>query len=505
MGAENRVKDPNSEKSQKSEKQNKEIQKQAIGKISQSKKEASTEKSKDDIIDIEMSYLNSLVKFLSLHGIRKSKAAVREAVETRHSGFAPKEALEAVSKLGFKCSYGNIKLDKFKDKFYPVLAFKLSGEAFLILGPSNNKDFDFLVYNFYNDGKAIEISASELSKEYSGYSIITKKMTAEEVKEQTGHWFFSSFRSSKWLYIQVGIAAMVSNFLSLATSIFTMTVYDRIIPNAAIESLVAMSIGVIIAVGFDFIIKSLRGKFIDIASKKADLEISGKLYDKILGLSQKTKPKKTGALANTVREFENLREFFNSSTLVVLIDLPFVFFFIYVIYLLAGPMAYVSLVAVPTVIIVGLGIQPLLSRITKGSVESGMNKQAVLVETLNGLETISATGSGKLMKQRYSEALVGQSETTNKIRGLSMFVVNFAASVQQFAQVGSVFVGVFLIIDGTISQGALIATIILSSRAMAPLGLLAQTLSRMNGALAAYRNLNDLMTNMSPLATWRHQ
>ena len=154
--------------------------------------------------------------------------------------------------------------------------------------------------------------------------------------------------------------------------------------------------------------------------------------------------------------------------MVVLIDLPFVFFFIYVIYLIAGPIAYVPLLAVPLVILVGLGVQPFLSRITRGTVESGMNKQAVLVETLNGLETVNATGSGKLMRKRYEEALNDQADSGNKIRTLSMLVINFAASVQQYAQVAAIFFGVYLVVDGQITQGALIGAVILGGRTMAP-------------------------------------
>ena len=248
------------------------------------------------------------------------------------------------------------------------------------------------------------------------------------------------------------IASMVSNFLSLTVAVFTMTVYDRIIPNAAFESLIALSIGVVIALGFDFLIKSLRAKFIDIASKKADLEISKRLFERILCLTPSEQKQRSGAMAGTVREFETLRDFFNSSTLVVLIDLPFVFFFIYVISLIAGPLAYIPLAAVPLVIIVGLGIQPFLAKITKGTVESGMNKQAVLVETLNGLETVNATGSGRLMRKRYEEALIDQSESGNKIRALSMFIINFAGSVQQYAQVASIFFGVYSLLKDNYSR-----------------------------------------------------
>ena len=439
------------------------------------------------------------------HGVRKSGASVRDSVEMPHDKFTPKEAVSALSALGFKSSFGQLAAKNINANLLPAIALMKNGDAILVKEIHDNGSLT--VVNPRNRNQGIETSPDEFKSAYSGYLILAKELSRREKDERGGHWFFSAFRKSKWLYVQVMIAAMVSNFLSLTTSLFTMTVYDRIIPNGAFESLIALSIGVVIALGFDFLIKSLRAKFIDTASKRADLEISRKLFDRILTLSPAEQRQKTGAMAGTIREFETLREFFNSSTLVILIDLPFVFFFIYVIYLIAGPLAYVPLAAVPLVIIVGLGIQPFLARITKGSVESGMNKQAVLVETLNGLETVTATGSGKLMRKRYEDALNNQSDSGNKIRALSMFIINFAASVQQYAQVAAIFFGVYLIVEGTITQGALIGAVILGGRTMSPLSQLANTLSRANGALTAYRNLSTLigqkydnLSAMSPIS-----
>lgn len=446
---------------------------------------------KERIEPDERSLLAAVRVILREHGVRKSMAAIRDAVEMPHEVFAPKQAVSALSALGFKASFGSLSVTKLNSEFFPAIAFLKGGEA-VVLKEAADEDEILVVYPQDRNRTAV-MSLAEFKADYSGYMILAKELNRREKEERSGHWFFSSFRKSKWLYVQVMIAAMVSNFLSLTTSLFTMTVYDRIIPNGAFESLIALSIGVVIALAFDFLIKSLRAKFIDTASKRADLEISRRLFDRILTLSPSEQRQKTGAMAGTIREFETLREFFNSSTLVILIDLPFVFFFIYVIYLIAGPLAYVFLVAVPTVIIVGLGIQPFLARITKGSVESGMNKQAVLVETLNGLETVTATGSGKLMRKRYEEALNNQSDSGNKIRALSMFIVNFAASVQQYTQVAAIFFGVYLIVEGTISQGALIGAVILGGRTMGPLSQLANTLSRVNGALTAYRNLAKLI------------
>ena len=438
------------------------------------------------------------------YGIRKSGAAIRDAIEIPHTKIGPKEAVNALSNLGFKASFGSLNINTLTEEFFPLIAFKKNGEAVLITSPANDGQ---IALSEPISRKKTELPLSEFNSGYSSYFIIVKELNDREKEERSGHWFFSAFRKSKWIYVQVMIAAMVSNFLSLTTALFTMTVYDRVIPNGAFESLIALSIGVVIALGFDFLIRSLRARFIDTASKRADLEISRRLFERILTLTPNEQRQKTGAMAGTIREFETLREFFNSSTLVILIDLPFVFFFIYIISLIAGPVSYVFLTAVPLVIIVGLGIQPFLARITKGSVESGMNKQAVLVETLNGLETVNATGSGKLMRKRYEDALNSQADSGNRIRSLSMFIVNFASSIQQYAQVAAIFFGVYLIVEGEISQGALIGAVILGGRTMGPLSQLASTLARVNNALTAYRNLSKLIgkkfsniSNLSPIS-----
>jgi len=474
---------------------------QTLGKIDPVKVEVNQDIVEDEVVQVEDKNIEAETSEKSLilavrvllreHGVRKSAAAIRDAVEMPHDVFAPRQAVSAMSSLGFKASFGNLSLASMTSDFYPAIAFLKDGNSVIIKEADEEEE---IIVIYPNDRNRKElISKDKFGSQFSGYVIIAKELNRREKEERSGHWFFSAFRKSKWIYVQVMIAAMVSNFLSLTTSLFTMTVYDRIIPNGAFESLIALSIGVVIALGFDFLIKSLRARFIDTASKRADLEISRRLFDRILTLTPVEQRQKTGAMAGTIREFETLREFFNSSTLVILIDLPFVFFFIYVIYLIAGPLAYVPLIAVPLVIIVGLGIQPFLARITKGSVESGMNKQAVLVETLNGLETVNATGSGRLMRKRYEDALNDQSDSGNKIRALSMFIVNFAASVQQYAQVAAIFFGVYLIVEGTITQGALIGAVILGGRTMSPLSQLANTLSRANGALTAYRNLSKLI------------
>ena len=336
-----------------------------------------------------------------------------------------------------------------------------------------------------------DITLRNLGKYINGYFIFAKKVPS--LKKGKNDWFWGSLSKSKFLYFQVIIAATLTNFLGLSSSIFIMVVYDRVVPNEAIESLIALTIGVLIAMSFEFIIKTLRAQFVDRASKKADQRMSRLIFDKILNMRLDTGSKKSGALASVVREFDTLREFFTSATLIAVVDLPFVFFFIYIISLIAGPLALVPLVAVPLVILSGLIVQPFLAKLAAGSMQTNMSKQSVLVETLNGLETVQATGCGQLMRQRFTEASNAQSDFSLKSKMYSQFAINSAASIQQLAQVATIFFGVFLIQDGTITMGAMIAAVILGGRTLSPLSQLASAMSRANSARQAHRSLSELM------------
>ncbi len=463
-------------------------------KVSEEELKADARATADDKAEtarIEKTVVNAVVALLRAHSDRKSAGVVRDSVDTPYESFGHREALASLSNLGYRTSFGAMPIGQIKDEFLPVIAFRTDGSAMVVTSLSPEDGVGLI--DLEKPKKRETIGYDAFSEQYSGYLILAKPLSEQERERQGGHWFWGAFKQSRWLYTQVLIAAAVSNFLALSTAIFTMVVYDRIIPNEAIESLIALAIGVGVALAFDFVIKTLRARFIDNAAKRADAAISRRLFDRILNLSPEEQTRKTGAMAGIVREFETLRDFATSSTVVILVDLPFVFFFIWVISLIAGPIAIVPLIAVPLVIIVGFGIQPFLMRITKNAMESGISKQAVLVETLSGLETVNATGSGRLMRKRYEDAQHEQSDLGLRTRMLSQFAINFAASVQQYSQIALIFYGVFLVRDGIITTGALIAAVILCGRTLAPLGQLANAMSRINSARSAYRALDELL------------
>ena len=472
------------------------VQLEGLGGLGQSEPETE--------INLETSLILAVQHVLALSGVAFSPGAVRDLSEVNSESFDPRSAVAALNHVGFEASYGDMNLKKLRGTHCPAIGFLKNGQAVVICAVDDGGIVQWRQFREEDQFVEERITRTDLVARLEPYLILARPVHAASKTKGKNDWFWGSLLQGRWLYGQVIVAAAVTNFLGLSTSLFIMVVYDRIVPNEAIESLIALTIGVLIALGFEFVIKTLRAQFVDRAGKRSDARMSRLIFDRLLSMRLDNKSQKSGAMASIVREFDSLREFFTSATLVAVVDLPFIFLFIWVISLIAGPLALVPLIAVPIVIMSGLVIQPFLARIAESSMKSNMSKQSVLVETLNGLETVQATGSGRLMRRRFEEAANAQSDLGLKNRMLSNFAINSAASVQQLAQIATIFFGVFLIQDGTISMGAMIAAVILGGKTLAPLSQLASAMTRANGARQAYRSLSAVMNDNSDQKTHTH-
>ncbi len=474
-----------------------------ISKISDSGKKNKVEENLENTIEEnknvsiapseELSLLNSLQIFLRFHGIERSHASIRDMADISDGPYNFKDAVSSLENMEFSANVGKLSARRISSDHCPLIIEMKDGKTFVLTEVDPKKKYT--VYDEKEEDNYKSYSYKDFKKNFGGGALLAKsrRQQRDDKTEKKIDWFWGSLRQSKWTYSQVILAAAVSNFLGLSTSLFIMVVYDRVVPNQAVESLIALTIGVVIALGFDFLIKTIRANFIDRAGKRADLRMSKLIFNQLMSMNLASKSERSGALASTVREFESLRDFFTSATLVAIVDLPFIFLFIYIISLIGGPLAIIPLACVPLVLIMGLLVQPFLARLSLAGMQTGMSKQGVLVETLNGLETIKATGSAGLMRKRFEEATNSQSDLGFKTRTISQFAINSSASVQQFAQVGLIFYGVFLIQDGIVTMGALIAVVILAGRTLAPLTQLANALTRVNQARTAYRTINSLM------------
>lgn len=306
-------------------------------------------------------------------------------------------------------------------------------------------------------------------------------------------WLVEPLAENWWSYLQVIVAAVVTNVLGLAISFFSMVVYDRVLPNSAIESLIALAVGVAIAIGFDFTVKTLRSSFIDGAGARVDVRIGERLFDQILGMRLKARRESVGSLAGVMRELESLRDVLTSATLAAAVDLPFVLFFLLVIWFVGGPLVIVPAVAVPFVIVVGLFVQPVLKESSASSLAEGRNKQGVLVETIGALELVKASGASRMMRRRWRESVVHHSHVSTQGRLVSQVAINATMLAQQISQVAIVVYGAFLASKGEVSMGAIIASSMLGGRALAPLGQIASVLTRLNQAVSSFKALDAIM------------
>lgn len=422
-------------------------------------------------------------------------AALQSAQSGAQGGVTIRDVMTAAERAGIQAGFGRRALEAFDSTLTPAILILDEDRAVVL--EAVMPDGRMAVYDPALGQGMGEIARDRLAEVYTGYALLLRAEHRDDIaltaSGRQGHWFWSTLAENRWAYSQVLLAAILANFLSLSTSLFIMVVYDRVLPNEAIESLIALTVGVGIALIFDFLIKTLRAGFIDRAGQRADMVMGRRIFDQILDLQMRARKGSTGALASTLREFETLRDFFTSATLVAVVDLPFILLFIGVIYLIAGPLAIVPALAVPFVLLVGIGVQPILSRLAEKAFADGQSKQGVLVETLSGLETIKAAGAQRRMRARWEDSIARQSDHGLKSRAVSQFAINATAFAQQGAQVMIVFYGVFLITAGQTSMGALIAAVILTGRTLAPLAQLAQTLTRFNQARTSYRSLDALM------------
>jgi ATP-binding cassette subfamily C protein LapB len=340
---------------------------------------------------------------------------------------------------------------------------------------------------------------SELAQHYTGYAIFTKPSyrfdtrADEHAPTATQHWFWDVIRTSWPVYSEVILASLLINLFALASPLFIRNVYDRVIPNKALDTLWVLVIGVLIAFIFDFTLRNVRAYFIDTIGKSIDIKLSRTIFERLLGMEMASRPKSVGSLAHSVQAFDGFREFVTSATISTLVDLPFVIIFLAAIGLLAGNLVMVPLIAIPIVLFISLAIQLPLSRLINDAFKHAAEKQAILIESLACAETIKAMRAESPMQRRFEAMSKASAAVTGKTKLLANLASNFALFAQTVASVLVVIVGVYKITDGDITMGALLACTILSARALSPITQIAALINRYQQAKAGLTAVNHMM------------
>ena len=352
-----------------------------------------------------------------------------------------------------------------------------------------------------------EMSSSEnwvdidvLKEEYIGYCFYLKKEFISEDRTKTylidkekSHWFWGTLRRSSDIYRDVIIASIVINLFVLASPLFTMNVYDRVVPNNATDTLWVLAIGIVVIYIIDMFLKLTRAYFLEIAGKKSDVIMSSLIFEKVLDLQMASRPKSIGSFANNLKEFDSIRSFFTSSTIAALVDLPFTIIFLAVIYFIAGNMVFIPILISMIIIIYMLFVKGPLQKSIESTYEASAIKNGILIETLSGMETVKTMSGSGLAQWNWEEASGEIANRSVKSKILTNSINTVTAFLVQINTVIVVVMGVYMIKEMELTMGGLIAAVILSSRAIAPMGQVVGLAASYEQTKTAYKTVENIM------------
>jgi len=346
---------------------------------------------------------------------------------------------------------------------------------------------------------SVAMSADELRARYGGVVLFVRPhfrfdaRTPEVRPAVARHWFWSAILTQRFVYRDVLWAALLINLFALAFPLFSMNVYDRVVPNNAVETLWALAVGVLLILGADLFMRLLRSHFVDEASARIDVQISRTLMEKVLGMRLEHRPESVGSFASNLRGFEQVRDFIASSTVTALIDLPFALVFVVVIAWISPWLAVPVLAAFAIILVVGHVLQHRLHHLAETTYKAGALRNATLVESLTAIETIKSQGAESVVQAKWERANAFLAQTNVKMRALSSSAMYSTSTLTQVVSVVTILIGVFLIAQRDLTMGALIACTTLASRALSPAGQIVGLLMQYQGARTALESLNKVM------------
>ena len=426
-----------------------------------------------------------------------SPEALSAGLPLAEGRLTPELFLRAAERAGLTGRVAKRALDDVPEFSLPAVLLLTEGRACVLNRRLGNGTLEILTPE--TGGGRREIAAEALAESYAGYVLFVRPEFREEgrigdeLAAPRRSWFWGTLTQFWPIYGQVIVASLLINSFALAMPLFIMNVYDRVVPNNAIETLWVLAVGVASVIGFDFFMRMLRGYFVDAAGKRADTLLSARIFEQVQNIQMASRPGSAGAFANILRDFEAVRDFLTSATVTAFADIPFIALFILVIWMIAGPVAIVPALAVPVVILGGVLLQrPLKTAITETQREAAQ-KHGMLVETIGGLETIKSLNAQGRLQRKWEQFVDKTAASGLRVRVLSLGIISSSTFFQQLATVGVIIYGAYEISEGNITTGALIAAVILTSRALAPLAQVANLLARMNQSMTALSALNTIM------------
>lgn len=449
------------------------------------------------------SLLAALVYIARAHAIPVSVEAVTAGLPMPEDGrLNPPLFVRAAERVGLEAKIHARDLSQIPRAALPVVLILKTGAA-CILVDRDSAGQASVVFPDLGDG-VTHLPLADLTPDLSGRLIYVKPRvdaapnSAAQPKSERA-WLWDVMRLMKAEYGLTIASAASINLLGLTVPLFTMNVYDRVLPNSAFPTLWVLGAGVFLALIFDIVLRTLRGTFVDIAGRRADILLSSTMFEHLVNMKLASKPRSAGEIANRLRDFEVVRDFFGSATIATFTDLAFMAVFLFVIALVGGPLAIVPVVATVIVLAIGFAVQPALkAQLEQHDKESSL-KHGHLVETIFALEAVKTLNAQGQVQRQWDRTVSASAHTMRRTRLLSLLTTNVTGFVQQMVTIAIILWGAHLFAEKAISMGAIIATVMLSARAVAPLGGLAGMFVRVQQALVSLRALDSFMALESEL------
>ena len=404
----------------------------------------------------------------------------------------------AASRAGLASKIVNRQLTEIDDSFLPVVLLLNDRKACLLVSWNATRDKAVVVVPELGEA-AFEMSLDDLTARYTGAAILVRprfrfdRRTPEVGKIKNRHWFWGALAANMPVYRDVLLAAALINIFALALPLFTMNVYDRVVPNRAMETLWMLALGVSMILVADLLLRTVRGYFIDLASSRVDMDLSSRIMERVLGTRFEQRPASVGSFAANLRSFETIRDFIASATVTAIIDLPFAFLFLVVIAWIDWVMIFPGLVGIGLVVLYSLLVQSKMHELAETTYRAGAMRNASLVESLVGLETLKALGAEGVMQRKWERSAAFLARVSTQLRMLAASTTNSTLWIQQLVTIALIVVGAYRIGMGELTMGGLIACSMLLSRAMAPFTQVAGLMTNYHNAITSLSTLDKIM------------
>lgn len=442
--------------------------------------------------------LECLLIIVRAHGGTLSPQAATDGLPLVDSRLTPSLFRRAAKRAGLASNVVRKSLDTLDPALFPAVLLLRGEEACVLLGWQDGGRSARLVFPDLGEAETT-LTREALAARYAGHAILVRPefrfdaRTPEVGQVRHRHWFWGTLAENAALYRDVLLAAFMINLFAIALPLFTMNVYDRVVPNQAIETLWMLAAGVAIVLVAEAVLRTMRGYFIDLAGSRVDVRLSAYIMERVLGIRLENRPLSVGSFAANLRSFETVRDFITSATVTALIDLPFALIFLAVIGWIAWPLILPIAAGMLLVMAYGLTVHHKMHELSETTYRAGAQRNATLVESLVGLEAIKALGAEGVMQRKWESSATFLARASAQLRLLSASTINGTQWTQQLVSVAVVVVGVYLIADGQLTLGGLIASTMLASRAMAPIGQIAGLLTQYHNAATALESLDGIL------------